>query len=153
MNLNKSKTFTVDIDWPVHGGQALPPLPDPNSIQFLEIYLSENVNFNSYGIKDWINWLKPFSNKDGICIQLHHCPSTVVYLINIMIDFLPKNGELISFYVPYYSQETDETQNILFKKGHQFLEDKLIEPEVKDSAGNLMEMDIVPSTFFKFLNR
>jgi hypothetical protein len=57
----------------------------------------------------------------------------------------------MSFYVPYYSEHTNETQRVLLTRGHEYLEDKVSLPELRDKEGNPMELDVDANRFFKFL--
>ncbi|MCB0421514.1 MAG: hypothetical protein KDD61_10995 [Bdellovibrionales bacterium] len=111
----------------------------------------ENVSaINSCGIREWIKWIKTASGAEEIVYQ--NCPKVIVDQINMVAGFLPENGRVESFYVPYYSEETDEEKMVLFKSGVEFSEGEVNPPgDVKDSSGEEMEMDIIEAKYFKFL--
>lgn len=68
--------------------------------------------------------------------------------------FLPTNGKVASFYVPFYSDESGEDKSVLFTQGKEYTDSGLgALPEVKDSAGKPMEMDVVEAKYFKFLKK
>lgn len=76
--------------------------------------------------------------------------------LNLVAGFLPPKTEIESFFVPYYSEKTNEESLILFTK---FLEYKSVDgnikisfPKVTDSQGNMMELDVLEENYFRFLN-
>jgi hypothetical protein len=146
-----SNTFKVELNWPIRSIHDLPELKDIDAIVFLEIYLGPKVVFNSSGIRDWIRWLAPASTQANLTIQLYECPESFIQLVNMISDFIPKNSEIISFYVPFYSEHTRETKRALLTRGHDFFEEKYSLPEMKDKNGNLMEIDVDNGKFFRFL--
>jgi hypothetical protein len=59
-----------------------------------------------------------------------------------------------SFYVPYYSEETDERKDVLFMLGKEYtLDGNLKMPSIKDSKGNEMEIDVNQKTYFSFIKK
>jgi hypothetical protein len=117
----------------------------------LRLDLSGIKSINSCGIRDWIKWL---SSSAAQAVVFHDCPKVIVDQINMVQGFLPANGRVTSFYVPYFCEETDEEKQVLFRLGTEYAEDGGISaPEVLDSSGNGMEMDIVESKYFKFLQK
>lgn len=107
-------------------------------------------SINSCGIREWIKWL---STAKTAQIQFMNCPKIIVDQINMVDSFLPQNAQVMSFYVPYFNEDTGEEKNILFKRDVEFSKDNLKAPVVKDSKGNDMEMDVIESKYFKFLKR
>jgi len=146
-----SNSHKIEINWPIRNQRDLPELKDIGNIHFLEIWLGPKVVFNSSGIRDWIRWLQPLASSKTVTIQLYECPESFIQLINMITDFLPSNAEIMSFYVPYYSEHTRETKRVLLTRGHEFLEEKFSIPEMRDKDGNVMEVDIDVNKFFKFL--
>ncbi|MCS6838266.1 MAG: hypothetical protein NZ480_05405 [Bdellovibrionaceae bacterium] len=123
-------------------------LGNPNR---LEINLNQVRSINSCGIREWIKWLSQYSQSQ---ILLSFVPKIIVDQINMVQGFLPPNGKVISFYVPYYSEESGEEKNVLLTYGKDFDEQNLKLPtDVKDQNGNIMELDVIESKYFKFLNR
>lgn len=107
---------------------------------------------NSCGIREWIKWLKaaPASSK----IIYKNCPKIIVDQINMVAGFLPANGEVDSFFVPYFNENSGNEKMVLFRKGVEVKEGALVPPEVvKDENGEAMEMDVIESKYFKFLKK
>lgn len=126
-------------------------MTDIGGIVFLEVWLGPNVVFNSSGIRDWLRWLRPAATQKGVTIQFFECPETFIQLANMISDFLPANSEVVSFYVPYYSEHTGETKKVLLTRGHEYFDEKVVIPELRDKEGNAMELDVDANRFFKFL--
>jgi len=106
---------------------------------------------NSCGIREWIRWITPFSH---LSLIYKNCPKIVVDQINMVDGFLPINGFVESFYVPYYSDENDEEKHILFSYGKEFTEKGLQLPnQILDSKSKPMELDVIENKYFRFLQR
>lgn len=120
--------------------------------QEIELDLNKVKAINSCGIREWINWIN--QGNAAQFIYYKNCPKVIVDQINMVEGFLPTNGKVKSFYVPYYSEETEEEKNVLFTYGKEF-DDKNINPpsDVVDKRGNAMEMDILEAKYFKFISR
>ena len=117
----------------------------------VELQLAGVKSINSCGIREWIKWV---GSAGGAPIQYHQCPKIIVDQINMVQGFLPASGKVMSFYVPYYSDEAGTEKTVLFNYGHEYGDQGLqTTPEVKDDSGNLMEMDVVEAKYFKFLKR
>jgi hypothetical protein len=141
----------VFFDKPVLARNAIPPLQGLDTLRELHIEFSPDFMLNSLGICDWVIWLAPVADKPNIKIFLHKCSVTVVQQINLVVDFVPSNAEIMSFYVPFYSEASNESRLILLEKGKNFFDGKLNLPEVLDSRGEPMDLDILPKTYFQFL--
>ncbi len=107
---------------------------------------------NSCGIREWIKWIR--TAPGGANIVYKKCPKVIVDQINMVAGFLPDNGKVESFYVPYYSDESGNEKMILFQEGKEFKGNEVFPPSaVKDEAGSEMEMDVIEAKYFKFLNK
>lgn len=107
---------------------------------------------NSCGIREWIKWIRTAPPAAQIVYQ--KCPKVIVDQINMVAGFLPDNGKVESFYVPYYSDESGNEKMILFRDGSEFKQGELFPPEaVKDTDGKDMEMDVIEAKYFKFLKK
>ncbi len=119
--------------------------------QEIELELSGIKSINSCGIREWIKWMA--TNKNAK-IDFKQCPKVIVDQINMVDGFLPQNGKVSSFFVPYYNDDTGTEKNILFSLGKEFADGSVNPPGgVKDDQGNTMEMDIIESKYFKFIKR
>jgi hypothetical protein len=109
------------------------------------------TQIQSCGVREWIKLIKPYSNIPFIFLN---CPKAVIDQINMVDGFLPKNGKVESFYVPYFSETNGSTMNVLFRFGSDFdLSGVLRYREIKDSEGNSMAIDVVEHKYFRFLNQ
>ena len=117
----------------------------------IELQLGAVKSINSCGIREWIKWM---GTAGAVPVQYYKCPKIIVDQINMVQGFLPANGKVMSFYVPYYSDEAGTEKNILFTHGKEYGDQGLQEPpDVKDEGGNAMEMDVVEAKYFKFLKK
>jgi hypothetical protein len=126
---------------------------DLNGVQSVQVDLGSVDAINSCGIREWIKWIR--SAPENVRFTYQKCPKVIVDQINMVSGFLPANATVESFYVPYYSDSSGTEKMVLFQKGVHFDAGKVTPPEeVKDdSSGELMEMDVIESKYFKFLNR
>jgi hypothetical protein len=117
----------------------------------VELKLGNVKSINSCGIREWIKWV---GTAGGAPVQYFDCPKIIVDQINMVQGFLPATGKVMSFYVPYYSDDSGSEKNILFQHGKEYGDQGLQQPpEVKDDEGNPMEMDVVEAKYFKFLKK
>ena len=117
----------------------------------IEIDLEGLRSINSCGIREWIKWLSAVPQTQ---LSFSHCPKVIVDQINMVDGFLPTNGKVNSFYVPYYNDDSGSEKNVLFRYGNEFSEGNLNPPAaVKDEDGNDMEMDVIEAKYFKFIKK
>ncbi len=117
----------------------------------VEMQLKDVKGINSCGIREWIKWLST-AGKAGIVY--HECPKIIVDQINMVQGFLPAGGKVMSFFVPYYSDESGEEKNILFTYGKEYTDTSVAPPTgIKDGSGNEMEVDVVEAKYFKFIQK
>ena len=117
-----------------------------------DFHLGGIKGINSCGIREWIKWLETGT---GTQISYHECPKIFVDQINMVQGFLPANGLVASFYVPYFHEESGNEKAVLFTKGKEYAENGTVTPPaaVKDDQGHPMEMDVVEAKYFKFLKK
>lgn len=107
---------------------------------------------NSCGIREWIKWLKV--SGAGAKVVYRNCPKIIVDQINMVSGFLPENGMVESFYVPYFNEGAGTEKMVLFKNGVEFKDGSVQPPaQVKDDAGQEMEMDVIEAKYFKFIKK
>jgi hypothetical protein len=115
----------------------------------ITVELNSVKSINSCGIREWIKWM---GTATGVPVEFHNCPKIIIDQINMVQGFLPTPGKVKSFYVPFYNDDSGEEKNVLFTHGKEYTDQGLgAAPEIKDSAGNPMEMDVVEAKYFKFL--
>lgn len=108
---------------------------------------------NSCGIREWIKWLNTFPQDAKIVLA--HCPRIVVDQINMVDGFLPKNGAVLSFFVPYYCNACGEETTLLFTNGKEFTGANISAPPTAKCAkcGQTAELDVMESKYFKFITK
>jgi hypothetical protein len=117
----------------------------------VELQLAGVKSINSCGIREWIKWVGTAGSSP---VQYHQCPKIIVDQINMVQGFLPPMGKVMSFFVPYYSDEAGTEKTVLFTHGQEYGDQGLQTlPEVQDDQGNPMEMDVVEAKYFKFLKK
>lgn len=116
----------------------------------IDFFLGELKGINSCGIREWINWIRTASQAT---IAYHECPKVIVNQINMVHDFLPPNAKVISFYVPYFNEETEEEKQVLFRDGKEFAQDGSIPvpATIQNEKGAALALDVVEAKYFKFL--
>jgi hypothetical protein len=117
----------------------------------VELHLGNIKSINSCGIREWIKWV---STAGPVTIVYHECPKVIVDQINMVQGFLPASGKVMSFYVPYFSDDAGTEKNVLFRYGNEYSEGGVKPPDgIKDDQGNVMEMDVIESKYFKFIKK
>ncbi len=126
-------------------------IPQASSV---EIDLIGLTMINSMGIRyfrDWVLGIK------APRLLFSYCPRFFIDQVNMIMDFLPKHARIMSFYVPYFSEDTGESKSVLFNRGEHFDFDNnkvIIKwPAVVDSAGKVMEVDVIGDRYFGFLKK
>lgn len=142
LNVQMNGTIDEDVDFSQFNLGGSPQV---------EMELEGVKSINSCGIREWIKWMGTAS---GAQIVFKNCPKVIVDQINMVDGFLPANGHVSSFFVPYYNDDSGSEKNVLFTFGKEFTESSVTPPEgIKDEDGNEMEMDVIESKYFKFLKK
>jgi hypothetical protein len=118
----------------------------------INVIFNERSVFSSEGIVDWLTWTAKIAPNLKSSLVMHQCPVGLVRQFRTISNLLPSFARVESFYVPFFSEATQEFSQILLKHGLHFGEDFLKLPMPKDSVGNDMELDINSNTYFSFLN-
>lgn len=147
---NQNGTAVVDLSGSIDEDVDLNTVNLAGHAQ-VELNLEGLKAINSCGIREWIKWLGNYSQAQ---ISFSNCPKVIVDQINMVDGFLPSNGKVKSFYVPYYNDDSGSEKNILFSYGKEFTEGQLNPPAaVQDEDGNDMEMDVIEAKYFKFIKK
>lgn len=142
LKVSVSGVIDEDIDFSTHSiaGQSA-----------IEFHLGNIKSINSCGIREWIKWV---STAAGASISYHECPKLIVDQINMVQGFLPAGARVLSFYVPFYNDDSGSEKNVLFTLGKEYDESGAVNPPSQtDDSGNEMEMDVVEAKYFKFLKK
>lgn len=147
----------LTFEGPIDEEASLPEVA--KDVAELTIDLQFVKSINSYGIREWLNWIKPISERTKI--EFINCPKSIVLQFNTVEGFLPAHATVASFYVPYFCETCDRDRVILFtigkevKKGpsgwtkeYQIQADG--ECKVKPCE---MEIDVTESKYFGFLKK
>lgn len=120
----------------------------------LEIDLAEVTSMNSVGIREFAAWS---TNLENPVIEFSHCPKFFVDQVNMIKGLVPVRSTFLSFYVPFFSPQTEEEKRVLFTKGLEWegagQDLKIKVPEIRDSKENIMEIDVIPERYFDFLKK
>lgn len=101
---------------------------------------------NSCGVREFIDVLGQISDKT---LYYVNCPRILVDQINMVKGFITDKSFVLSFYAPYFCEETDEDHMVLFKAAD--ITDFSKAPVAKDSNGNDLVFDDFEEKYFKFL--
>lgn len=116
----------------------------------LRVNLRQISYTSSHGINTWCKWLS--AHDQCPVIYLEECPYIFIRNASVLKGLLTPNVQILSFYVPYYNDSSEESKSVLFIRGRDFKDDgTLIFPQVFDSLGNEMDMDVVKEKYFHFL--
>ena len=105
-------------------------------------------SINSCGIRTWVNFLKDLSGRE---VVYEECPPIIVRQMNMVPSFLG-SAKVVSVYVPYVSDETDEEKLVLFT-AEKFTAAGFTLPESINEAGGEMELDGNPQQYFAFAKK
>lgn len=132
---------------------------DLNRISFppvksVEFDLAEVAHINSIGIRNFREWLTTIPVPE---MTFSFCPRVFIDQVNMVTNFLPARAKILSFYVPYYIEETGEEKLVLFSRGKEIEGTggvvQINFPKVLDGNGNEMTVDVITERYFSFLNR
>ncbi len=116
--------------------------------EVLTIDLNGITHINSCGIRDWIELQNNHFHFKKIIYK--RCPQVIIEQMNIVAGFIHPNGEIESFYAPYYSNDLDKEYKVLITP-KDVVNTKA--PSKKDEKGNNLEFDDIEEQYFSFLKR
>lgn len=118
----------------------------------LLINLNKVKMVNSYGIKIWSKWVIDHKNSQNITLE--ECPFVFVNNFSMIKGFISNNMTVKSFYVPFFSESSQERRDVLFQIGTDYQINGFLRlPDVKDSKDEYMELDVNPTRYFSFLKK
>ncbi|MES2857314.1 MAG: hypothetical protein V4692_15700 [Bdellovibrionota bacterium] len=124
------------------------------------IDLKDIKTINSVGIREWLNWIKPLTEKFEIVLE--NCPKAMVFQFNMVEGFLPPKAKVTSFFVPFYCESCDREDNVLFTVGKEVSgSNGQVKIDFDLPKANLcgkgepceVEMDVTEAKYFQFLKR
>lgn len=109
------------------------------------------ISINSSGIREWILYTQKIISKKVILIE---CPKPFIDQASMVQSFIPDTFQVLSFYVPYFNEDKDLEKLVLVQLGKDYTkESNNIPHEHTDADGTVYEIDIIPSKYFKFLEK
>ena len=116
----------------------------------VKIRLEGVTALNSVGTRTWCAWISRF--REPVDVILEGCPPIMVKSFSVVKGFLTERCRVDSFVIPFYAEASGEARDFLAVRGVHFdAAGKLNLPQVKDSRGQAMEMDVVAETYLAFL--
>lgn len=123
---------------------------DVRAADKININLSGVTALNSVGTRAWCLWIQRFRAPTEV--DLEGCPAIMVKSFVSVKGFLTDRCVVRSFVIPFFSDVTGESRDFVAIRGsHYDAKGRLNLPELKDSLGNVMEMDVVPEQYLSFL--
>ena len=113
-------------------------------------HLEDVKNFNSIGLREWIFLLRDVSAMGHLVFR--RCSVTIVDQINMVPDSRG-NGEIESFFAPYYCSHCEVKAVDRIVKVSEFLREVTAKqaPNFKcDSCGHPLEFDALEDSYFSF---
>ena len=115
----------------------------------LNVDLEKVTLINSCGVRTWVNWAK--SVPENIPVVVENCPRFFVDNANMVLGFFPKNFLIQTFEVPYLCDACDAYTKIVVKNTGPGFEASIPQSLVCPKCGKDAEMDVMSSSYFKFL--
>jgi anti-anti-sigma regulatory factor len=100
---------------------------------------------NSYGVREWIHFMKALADKKARVV-LDHVSIPMVRQMN-MIPQVRHQAEVRSIFAPYYCESCDDERAIALPAGAKEAPEHAPCP----TCGKQMEFDDVPTAYFAFL--
>jgi hypothetical protein len=126
-------------------------LPNTTTARIIRLDLAQVKGINSIGVRNFIHWGD--IHKEVSSIRLENCPSIFVKNFSLINGFLKDNMSVISFMVPLYSIETNESADVKMIRDRDFSSDGRMQvPLLNDSEGKPMALD-VDEIYFRFLKK
>lgn len=115
----------------------------------LVVLLGEVKTINSLGIREWIKFMQKLPNEK---INFLNCPKIFIDQINAVQGFIPAKSKVLSFFVPYFNEDTEAEKSFLFTYEKDYGTDFINIPQtIPDPAGGTFGMDVIGNKYFKFL--
>jgi hypothetical protein len=127
----------------------LPELPENGNRIIVNLDLVTGLN--SVGTRLWCRWIGDAQNKFRE-IFIEEAPMLFVKAFGQIQGAITKNTKVVSLKVPYYSDALGENKVVTVRMDEHYSYDGPFKmPEVKDSLGQLMEIDVIEESYFSFL--
>jgi hypothetical protein len=114
--------------------------------------MGEVDSINSCGGREWVKWIRTVDT--NLHVEFVNCSSVFLDYANMIEGFVPSNGVIESFNVPYYCESCDQLTLKVFQS-KDIREHKREIPESIPCAKckKPAEVDVIVPVFLKFLNK
>ena len=131
----------------------------PVDTQHLILDLKEVNLLNSVGLRNWINWIRTLPNLE--VIEMRNCTVAVINQVSVLEGFVPLNGVIHSFEVPYLCDSCETEIAFWAKRGTDYQErtadkdewNKIPTQMECPKCGKTSEMDVIAAKYFRFLSK
>jgi hypothetical protein len=113
--------------------------------------LGQIARMNSFGVRDWVNWIRALEKHDTQVVLLD-CSPAVVAQINLVYDFTGRGGVVESFRAPYVCPTCKEEKTLLLESAAMGAPPYLPPVCRCDACDQDMDFDDVPVSYFAFLS-
>jgi len=124
--------------------KEIPRLKSPE----LHLHLKDVGNFNSVGIREWIQLIADLSQHSKL--SFHECSVSCIDQIN-MVPHSLGGGKVESFFAPYYCDCGEETVKLIKVSEHEKELRQNQAPHFLCECGKTLEFDALEETYFQFL--
>jgi len=124
--------------------KEIPRLTSPK----LHLHLKDVGNFNSVGIREWIQLIGDLSQHSKLLF--HECSVSCIDQIN-MVPHSLGGGKVESFFAPYYCDCGRETVKLIKVSEHEKELRQNLAPHFLCECGKTLEFDALEETYFQFL--
>ena len=116
----------------------------------LEVNMKEVIRINSTGVRNWVEFLKNYNGE----VSYHECSVPVVEQFNMIPQFFGKRSRILSFFAPFFCEESDEEVEVLLTCGTNVdLRTKSINGEIScDECDGELSRDFDPDEYLRFFD-
>ncbi len=114
--------------------------------------VGEVDSINSCGGREWVKWIRTIDSK--VQVDFVNCSSVFLDYANMIDGFIPSNGTIESFKVPYYCETCDHLTVRMFDSQNVRGKESEISVSIPcEKCKKDAEIDVIVPHFLKFLNR
>lgn len=124
------------------------------------VFDCRNLKFvSSYGAQKWSLWMRSFDPRQQFVFR--EVPERTVDIFNLLLNFLPANRTIESFYVPYQCDSCNHEDVLLARRGKEYIEAVDVNPAKVNVPENIncqackgqMTLGVWKSKYFRFLDQ
>lgn len=157
--VNKN-TLLIDLIGSLDEDADLPKKVDADQWSYIQFNFDKVDFLNSSGIKKWMFLIESLGSNQNLKIEFHNCKPFVIEQLNLILGFLPENGEVKSLFIPLYCNKCGLSFNIP-KKIEQVTDEKVdliyylkkLDCDLFPTCKKYLELDTDLDSFLKFLEK